>query len=460
MNLNKLYLPTSVLTWPKEPLSKPKLLLLTAAFLYGSVGPLHAHGDGSNDSHAVPSEKFSNELSISKEAIRKQKGNSFISLVKEIKGTVTDEKGAGLPGVTVALKGTQTGTITDVDGNFSLVTPGENGTLVFSYVRYATQEIPINGAAQFSVKLLPDEKSLQEVVVVGYGSIKKRDLTSFITELKPGDLVQGAVSPLLAMQGKVPGLTINADNGTDPNSGISLQLRGVNSINASQGPLVVIDGIPGGNINSVVKEDIASISVLRDASAAAIYGTRASGGVVLITTKSPKTGALQANFTSELFLETIRRRPQVLTAEQFVANGLGEDRGYKTDWYDKVTVRNPLSQRYVLNLNGGTENTQVYATFNTRNAKGVGLGADRKEIGGRINTNFRFFDGFLELRNSFSYQEAKANFGDNGTFDQALVLNPTETPYNATDPTGFNIFTGSFDLFNPIAEIRLRHDRA
>jgi TonB-linked SusC/RagA family outer membrane protein len=443
MNFKKLYLLASDFNWPKELLSRQKLLLLSAVVLYGSVAPLSAH-----------------ELSEPKETVRNHKRASLKSQVKEIKGNVADEKGGSLPGVTVALKGTLIGTLTDVNGNFSLVTPDDSGTLVFSFVGYTTQEIQISGATQLKVTLQPSETALQEVVVVGYGSIKKRDLTSSITELKPGDLIQGAVSPLLAMQGKVPGLTINADNGTDPNSGISLQLRGVNSINASQGPLVVIDGIPGGNINSVVKEDIASISVLRDASAAAIYGTRASGGVVLITTKSPKSGALQATFTSELFVETIRKRPQVLSAEQFVSNGLGEDKGHRTDWYDKVTVHNPFSQRYVLNLNGGTENAQIYATFNTRNAKGIGLGADRKEFGGRINTNFRFFDGFMELRNSISYEEAKANFGNNGTFDQAMILNPTETPYNATDPTGFNIFTGSFDLFNPIAEIRLRSDKA
>jgi len=137
---------------------------------------------------------------------------------------------------------------------------------------------------------------------------------------------------------KVPGLSVISTNGTDPNAGISLQLRGVNSVNASQGPLAVIDGVPGGDINSVAKEDIESINVLRDTSAAAIYGTRASGDVILITTKKPQVGKAQVNFTSEYFVESIRKRPKVLSAEQFVKYGLDEDFGHRTDWYDEATI--------------------------------------------------------------------------------------------------------------------------
>lgn len=137
---------------------------------------------------------------------------------------------------------------------------------------------------------------------------------------------------------KVPGLSVISTNGTDPNDGISLQLRGVNSVNTTQGPLAVIDGVPGGDINSVAKEDIESINVLRDTSAAAIYGTRASGDVILITTKKPQVGKAQVNFTSEYFVESIRKRPKVLSAEQFVKYGLDEDFGHRTDWYDEATI--------------------------------------------------------------------------------------------------------------------------
>ncbi|MGE8421744.1 MAG: SusC/RagA family TonB-linked outer membrane protein, partial [Sphingobacterium siyangense] len=259
-------------------------------------------------------------------------------------------------------------------------------------------------------------------------------------------------------------LSVISTNGTDPNAGISLQLRGVNSVNASQGPLVVIDGVPGGDINSVAKEDIESINVLRDASAAAIYGTRASGGVILITTKKPQVGKAQVNFTSEYFVESIRKRPKVLSAEKFVEYGLGEDLGHRTDWYDEVTNNNPFSHRQVANISGGSENANVYTTFTKRDAKGMAITSKRDEIGGRINSAFKFFDGFAEFNTNVSYNQVKA-FGSNGDifnnndiFNMALVMNPTETPYDANDVSGYNVLEGGYDTWNPVAEARLRSD--
>ncbi|TWI88579.1 TonB-linked SusC/RagA family outer membrane protein [Chitinophaga japonensis] len=375
-----------------------------------------------------------------------------------VTGLVTDSKGFPLPGVTVA-SGPGSGTVTNEAGEYT-VRVDEKGTLTFSYVGYTAQAIPVNGQTTINVTMLESaDTELNEVVVVGYGSINKRDLTGAVTNLGQRDLIAGTVSPLLAIQGKVPGLTVQSTNGTDPNAGVSLQLRGVNSINAAQGPLVVIDGIPGGNINTVVKEDIESISVLRDASAAAIYGTRASGGVILITTKKAKAGAIRASFTSELFLESVRRRPESLSAEEFVAHDMGTDFGHKTDWYKEVTNQSPFSQRYVLNVNGGTENAQIYASFTARDAVGMAIESKRKERGGRINTYFRFFDGAAELTSNISYMQADADFSDNGIFNMALVMNPTETPYDPNDVTGYNIPVGGYDYFNPLAEVKLRKDQ-
>lgn len=374
-----------------------------------------------------------------------------------VKGKVTDRTGLPLPGVSI-VSGPGKGTVSNEQGEYS-IRIDEKGTLTFSFIGYAPQAIPINGRTSINVTLLESKDTeLNEVVVVGYGTMNKRDLTGAVTKLGQEDLIAGSVSPLMAIQGKVPGLTVISTNGTDPNAGVSLQLRGVNSINAAQGPLVVIDGIPGGNINTVVKEDIESISVLRDASAGAIYGTRASGGVILITTKKAKAGMLRASFTSELFLESIRKRPESLTAEEFVANKVGTDLGHKTDWYKEVTNKSPFSQRYVLNVNGGTENAQVYASFMTRNATGMAIESKRKEYSGRINTHFTFFNGVAELSTNISYIQANATFSDNGIFNMALTMNPTETPYNANDVTGYNIPLGGFDYFNPIAEVKLRKD--
>ncbi|VTP93330.1 carboxypeptidase-like regulatory domain-containing protein [Sphingobacterium daejeonense] len=249
--------------------------------------------------------------------------SAIYSVIQQsITGSVKDSNGQPLAGATVSVKGTQNKTQSDVNGNFELSNVPNGAVITVTMIGYLNKEVPSNGNA-ISIVLEDDPQGLDEVVVVGYGSLDKKELTSAVTTIKPKDFVPGTVSPLMSMQGKVAGLNVSSNNGSDPNSQVTLQLRGVNSVNAAQGPLVVIDGVPGGDVNSVAKEDIESISVLRDASAAAIYGTRASGGVILITTKRPQIGKPSVNFTSEYFMESIRRRPQVLSPEKFVEVGLG-----------------------------------------------------------------------------------------------------------------------------------------
>ncbi|WP_286735617.1 MULTISPECIES: SusC/RagA family TonB-linked outer membrane protein [Sphingobacterium] len=381
-----------------------------------------------------------------------------------VKGSVKDQQGNPLAGATVSVKGSNLSTSTDANGTFTLTNVERNAVLVVRMIGFSPREITYTDGSNLNVQLVSDTQQLDEAVVVGYGSLDKKELTSAVSSIKQKDMVAGAVSPLLAIQGKVPGLSVISTNGTDPNAGISLQLRGVNSVNASQGPLVVIDGVPGGDINSVAKEDIESINVLRDASAAAIYGTRASGGVILITTKRPQVGKAQVNFTSEYFVESIRKRPKVLSAEKFVEYGLGEDLGHRTDWYDEVTNNNPFSHRQVANISGGSENANVYTTFTKRDAKGMAITSKRDEIGGRINSAFKFFDGFAELNTNVSYNQVKAYgsngdiFNNNDIFNMALVMNPTETPYDANDVSGYNVLEGGYDTWNPVAEARLRSD--
>lgn len=376
-----------------------------------------------------------------------------------VTGTVKDKSGKPIPGVSVIVKGNKgRGTSTDATGKFVLSVP-EKAMLVFSAIGYEAFEAAVDGRKTIDVVLTEENTDLNEVVVVGYGTIDKKDLTSAVSSIKPKDFISGSVNPLMSIQGKVPGLTISSSNGTDPNAGLSIQLRGINSINAGQGPLVVIDGVPGGDINSVSREDIESINVLRDASAAAIYGTRASGGVILITTKKAKIGAANVTFTSELFTETIRKRPESLSGDEFVNNGLGTDFGYRTDWYKEVTSKNPFSQRYVLNANGGSENAQVYATATMRDAKGIAIGSKRKEMGGRINTIFKFFSGKVQLNTNISYNQVDADFTNNDIFNMALVLNPTETPYNPADITGYNVMVGGYEYWNPVAEVMLRKEQ-
>lgn len=376
-----------------------------------------------------------------------------------ITGTVKDGAGIPVPGASVMVKGVKgRGTSTGANGKFSLSVP-ENAVLVVSALGFTPVEVPVNNRKTLEIVINEEKNDLSEVVVVGYGTIEKKDLTSAVSTVKPKDFIAGSVNPLLSIQGKVPGLTISSSNGSDPNASVSVQLRGVNSINAGQGPLIVIDGVPGGNINSVSREDIESINVLRDASAAAIYGTRASGGVILITTKKAKVGPANITLTTELFTESIRRRPESLSGDEFVEKGLGTDFGSRTDWYKEVTNKSPFSQRYVLNANGGSENAQVYSTITYRNAQGIAIGSDRKEIGGRINTIFKFFDGKAQLSTNVSYNHVDANLTDNNIFNMALVLNPTQTPYNPNDITGLNVMVGGYDYWNPLAEVKLRKDQ-
>jgi len=385
---------------------------------------------------------------------------------QSITGRVVTADQLPLVGVSIAEKGVQNTAVTDEEGRFSITAASLPTTLVLTYIGYTSQEVHVASTGPLTITMEEDLASLDEVVVVGYGTVEKRDLTTAVTTMRPKDLIQGAVSPLMAIQGKVPGLTVSSTNGSDPNANVSVQLRGINSVNAAQGPLIVIDGVPGGSLNTVVREDIESINVLRDASAAAIYGTRASGGVILITTKRARAGATNITYTTEGYLESVRRRPEVLSPEEYLAHGRGEDLGHRTDWYDEITTDNPFSHRHVVNVNGGTENAQVYATFNYRDATGIAIGSSRKEYGGRINSTFKLLNGLAELSTNVSYNHTNANFfqlntdrNDNSIFNMALVLNPTETPYDPNDPTGYNVWTGGYDYWNPVAEIMLLKNR-
>jgi TonB-linked SusC/RagA family outer membrane protein len=387
---------------------------------------------------------------------------------RTIKGKVTSANGATpMIGASIKIKGMQGGTSTNQDGLFELALPQPQVTLIISSIGYITKEVTVTDQQNLNVQLQEDANNLDEVVVVGYGSLDKRELTSVVSSIKQRDMVAGTVSPLLAIQGKVPGLNISSNNGSDPNANVSIQLRGVNSVKASQGPLVVIDGVPGGDINSVAKEDIESINVLRDASAAAIYGTRASGGVILVTTKRPQIGKAAVNFTSEYFIESVRKRPELLSAEEYLAHGLGQDNGARTDWYDVITNKNPFSHRQLVNVSGGSENANVYTTFFKRDAKGISIGSQRGEIGGRVNSNFKFFDGRAELSTNFSYNQVDAEFPGNGApadfrdennslYNIAIGLDPTISPYDPSDPTGYNVLTGGYNTWNPLAEVMLR----
>lgn len=376
-----------------------------------------------------------------------------------VKGKITDSQGAGLPGVNVIVKGSTLGTTTDMDGNFSLQVSDPQAILVFSYIGYLTEEVPLDGKSTVNLSLIEDVKNLEEVVVVGYGTLEKRAVTTSVTSIQSKDMLQGLGGSTVAtaLQGKVSGLTITGTS--SPNSSNDFQLRGVASVNAGKGPLVVIDGIPGGDLRLLNQEDIQSIDVLKDASAGAIYGTRAAGGVILVTTKKAKEGPVKVNYTGEFSTESVRRRPEMLSPEEFVANGLGNDDGYKTDWYDVVTNKNPFSQRHILNISGGTKTARVYSTFSTQDLTGISIGDNRKDYSGRLNADFSFMDGKVEISTHSDYRVANRDqrFGG-GTYNMAMKLNPTQTPYDNTKPHGYNVWKGGWEYYNPLADIMLQEN--
>ena len=376
-----------------------------------------------------------------------------------VTGLVLDNEGEPLIGVSVIESGTSNGVATGLDGTFSIMT-NEGASLDFSYVGFEPQTLKPGRNRDLRV-IMTSENDLDAVVVVGYGTIDKRSLTNSVSKISDEEFISGTSSPLMAVQGKIPGLSIISTNGADPNSGVSLQLRGINSVNGDQGPLVVIDGVPGAELELVAKEDIESITVLKDASAAAIYGTRASGGVVLITTKQPDKGRLTVNFSTELQLETLAKKPDLLSADEFREYGRTGtnnvyDFGGSTDWYDAVTRDAPFSQRYALSASGGTENFRVSASGYMRDAAGIAIKNDRQEFGGRLSTWFKFLDDRLELSATVNYTNVDWTNADNSMFEYASSLNPTYPVYDETSESGYYMILNQPYFKNPVAEVELR----
>ncbi len=378
----------------------------------------------------------------------------------QVRGRVVDEAGVPLPGVFITVKGNTraSATISDADGNFTLSGVPPRCVLVFQMLGFNHKEVTTGAGKNLKVVLTESREMLDDVVVIGYGSLEKRELTSSITSLKNKDFIGGnSQSPLVSLVGKVPGLDIYSSAGSDPNTDISIQLRGVNSIKADQGPLVVVDGVPGGNMNILQKEDIVSVDVLKDASAAAIYGTRASGGVILVTTRMGSEGRVRVNYTAELTSETILNRAEMLSADEWRELGY-DDYGANTDWFSAIT-RTPFTQRHMLSMSGGSGAFSSYASFFYKNAQGMTIGSDRRELGGRFNFSYKALQNRLELSGRASYVDIASNYTDSGIFRDALTLNPTFPVYNAEDPSGYNILAGN-DEWNPVANINLKEDKS
>lgn len=388
----------------------------------------------------------------------------------EVSGTVTDaDDGSPLPGVNIILKGTTTGTSTDADGFYSLQVPSGQDTLVASFVGYITQQVPINGRSQIDIALRSDVQQLEDVVVVGYGTQERQQITGSVSSVKAEDFVKGSINSASELvQGKIPGLTISSAGGGDPNSDPTIRLRGISSFGSTQDPLVVIDGVIGGNLNNVDPNDIASIDVLKDASASAIYGTRASAGVIVVTTKSggfvgQGEEQFSISYNGYSTLETIERKNDVLSASEYkrLAELTGIDApvidaNRDTDWFDEIT-RNGLSHVHSLALSGSSENTSYRISGNFRDREAIQKQTGFQQINSRVDITQKALDQKLTFKINLGITSRKEDRGFPQAFRYAQTFNPTAPVKVDSFETVGNFFEQPlFDYFNPVAIIETR----
>lgn len=374
---------------------------------------------------------------------------------QKVTGKVKDSSGEPVIGASVVVKGNNTmGTITDFDGNFMLDVPTKS-VLVISYIGYVTQEVPTAGKKSLEIILKEDTKTLDEVVVIGYGTQRKGDVTSSVASVKADNFVKGAVKDVgQLIQGKVAGLAITNPNG-DPTGSTQIRLRGTNTIGgANTAPLVLIDGIPG-ELGTVAPEDVESVDVLKDGSAAAIYGTRGTNGVILITTKQAKGVDInQVEYNGYVSTSLIAKKLDMLNADEFRTLYPDQDHGADTDWIDEIS-RTPISHVHNLSLMGDNSKTNYIANLNYASRQGIMKKSDFESFQGRIEVTHRMFDDKLKLKfGLFGKKNQMESTTSGGSFrgwvyGQATRRNPTD-PVRNEDGT-WNENVSKFEYENPLA---------
>jgi iron complex outermembrane receptor protein len=386
---------------------------------------------------------------------------------RTITGTVKDaETGETLIGVNITLtRDRSVGTVTDIDGNYKLTVPANSDSISFSYVGYTGITMGLTSPV-INISLMPG-KQLSEVVVVGYGTQKTKEVTSAVTSVKSEDFNSGNVSdPIQLIQGKVAGLSI-AKPGSDPNGDFTIRLRGLSTFGANTEPLVIIDGVQGASLKSVDPQDIASMDVLKDASAAAIYGTKAASGVILITTKKGKAadGKKGANveFSTNFTLESISKKLDVLTKEEYLQFPSATDYGSETDWMDAVTS-NGFSQAYNLAINGATDKSNYRVSFNYRKGNGVVKGTGYDHYNGRLNFTQKALNDMLTFDFNLSATMRDEEYAPSEALGFVTNYNPTAPTHGAGSDTsaatsafvsewGGYFQQQAFSFYNPLAAI-------
>ena len=350
----------------------------------------------------------------------------------QVRGVVVDAQGPVI-GATVLQQGTTNGTSTGLDGDFLLTVPGPDTPVEISCIGYATQVFKASEVPA-TVLLTEDSEFLQETVVIGYGTLSKKELSASIVQVDSKDFLKGSMNnPMEMLAGKVSGLNIVTSQGTNPNSGSDFQIRGATSLNAGNSPLIVIDGIPGGELRSLSPQDIESMTVLKDAASAAIYGSRGANGVILITTKKgskDEAGTAHVTYDGYFGYNQVKDPIAVLSPDEWVRARRGNDYGYRTDWYNALLRDFSYSHSHYLSVDGSTPKGSYNASVNYKNALGVDLVDAREEFGARAAVEQRLIKDIVQLNVSLNARRVHEDYGNDGSFGTALTINPTFPIYN------------------------------
>ena len=379
----------------------------------------------------------------------------------KVTGTVTDPGGEPLVGVSV--KAGATGAITDIDGKYS-VDVASSGTISFSYVGFETIMEKVNGRKTINVTLKEKNDELNEVVVIGYGTMDKKELTSAISHVGEKDfLTISSLDPSMMIQGKVAGVSITNTGAGDPNNQASIQIRGVSSRSAGLGPLVVIDGVPGGNLTNINPNDIASFDILKDGAASAIYGTRGSNGVIVVTTKKgTKDGNMHTSYSGMASWDVIKNELKMMNADEYrdVRLGWGDtgvDLGGNYDWLDGVS-RTGFTTQHTLSMSGGNAQSNYRVSVDYRNAHGIDLRSKREEYGARASMMHTTKGGLFTLTANVAPRIIYRDQADWSVFKDAIEANPTTPLMDPENPARYYNFQGQVVGSNPVERQKLEKD--
>lgn len=384
----------------------------------------------------------------------------------QVSGTVVDQTGEPVIGAYVTLDGDNSvGTITDFDGYYEISVPSD-AKLIFSFMGYESQTLSVAGKSTLDVTLSEETTKLDEVVAIGYGSQKAKEVTSSVTSVKSEDFNAGVKgNPMGLLQGKVAGLNISKKGGDPTSTGYNIQIRGFSTLDKGAGsaPLYIVDGVPVSNIDNISPEEIASMDVLKDGSAAAIYGTRGTNGVIIITTKrsngeAAECGVSSVEYSGYVSYAAAHKNTGMATPEEYrnleaISGGKVKpvivDGGYNTDWMSALLNPAPITHSHNVAISGNTKNFGYRGSVMFKDAKGVAINSGRQEIIAKIAADQKLLQGWLKLQYDFSYMHYRNDYFQ-GDFKQAAILNPTYSIYSSETESGYYLPTASGQS-NPVA---------